>query len=498
MVSVPQNIVQTVRKYSSCPDAIWQTIVYLESSFNPAAIGDGPSVGGYSYGLFQLHVGNNGIAGQGNAAISYINRTYGLTGQDAVNLLLKSVDIQCQFGMPAINNAWNSLRNSYNAKDRNWWLQFCAASGHPGGSPTNGVTQAFVDRVFRQVINTNQFGIQQLQAGAGANVSTQIDKTWLNVLINNPPHQPCSVVWRRTCPGAKAANEGGMDLDSPAGTKVYALGDGHVVGAGYFWHPNGNPGHGVVTIRTTLPDGSLADIYYQHITLSPAIVLCGQTGGQLYGGVVGPAPTFQQIKAGTYLGSINADVGEVEVGINADWGGIWGTNHPGPWIDDPENIVRSLMQNGGGQNAHGIPVTTGNINFDTTLSAYFDNTQESVKLLTQFPGINGPVRLFDKAQQFKPFIIPTDQTPQAQVPVLGGIEQGASLPVRVAIGGIGFLLSNAIPFFIRSFFVLFALVVIVALIINITSSTVTETLEGDEGSQGGNQLPLKAIEMAAL
>src|SRR5260221_4839637 len=139
----------------------------------------------------------------------------------------------------------------------------------------------------------------------GGQQSSSPDTSWLQNLINLPPGQPCNVIWRRTCPGAKSLNEGGMDLGSPAGTPVYALEGGQVVGAGYFWHSDGSPGYGVVTIRTIMPDGSVNDIYYQHIQLSPNIILCNQKGGSLYNGVVGPAPTFQSIKRGQLLGYIS-------------------------------------------------------------------------------------------------------------------------------------------------------------------------------------------------
>ena len=65
------------------------------------------------------------------------------------------------------------------------------------------------------------------------------DKSWLQVLINNPPGLSCDIAWKRSCPGAVAQMEGGMDLTSPSGTPVYALADGLVVGAGYFYHPDG-------------------------------------------------------------------------------------------------------------------------------------------------------------------------------------------------------------------------------------------------------------------
>lgn len=467
MVNVPNTILNYIKPYSQVPNAIWETIVWLESGFNPMAIGDGPQNGGYSYGLFQLHVADNGYTSQGNVALNLIRNRYGITGQEAITYLIQHPDIQAEVGMPPINDAWNSLRNSFSPLDTSWWLAFCSQSGHPGGTPSNGVTIAYVNRLMREVVAPNLFGIQQLGAGAGADTTTTSDSTWLQQLINLPPNQPCSVIWRRSCPGAKSANEGGIDLDSPNGTKVFALGDGTVIGAGYFWHSDNSPGYGVVTVRTPMPDGSLADIYYQHIQLSPAIILCNQTGGQLYNGVVGPPATNQTITKGQFLGTVT--VGEVEVGVNAQWGGVWGDNHPGPWSDDPEQLIRSLIDNGGGTNTHSIDIITGNTAIDNYLATAFEATHSSVQIVTQVPGLDGPIAVFDTAQQFRPFAVPDDSSSSANWPIWGGIEQGASYPTRVLMGIIGFILNNSMAFFIRGIFVLISLVVIMALLINVFS-----------------------------
>jgi len=139
-----------------------------------------------------------------------------------------------------------------------------------------------------------------------------------------------------------SALEGGVDLSTPGGTPVYALADGPIIGAGLFWHsanlytPNsGNPGYGVVTQRITVPGQGLNDLYYQHININPAIQTC-------YANNCGS----QYLHKGDLIGWTRADVGELEVGFNANWGGVWGINHPAPWATDPRPLLVSLMSSG--------------------------------------------------------------------------------------------------------------------------------------------------------
>lgn len=511
MANVPNNILQKVRPFVNCPDPLWECVVQYESNFNQYNVGDGPQFGGYSYGLFQLHVADNGSGGQGNTALAIIKQRTGLTGQAAITYLLQNVDIQAEVGMEAINSAWNHLSGSFNANDRQWWIQFCSMSGHPGGGPNDPITQQYVTNFMSKLVASNAFGIQQVQAGQGkGQTSATPDNTWLQSLINMPAHQPCSIIWRRTCPGAKNANEGGMDLPSPKGTKVYALASGTVVGAGYFWHADGTYGAGVVTVRCTLPDGTTGDLYYQHITISNNIILCNQTGGQLYGGVVGPKPSGQVITAGQLLGTVTFN--EVEVGINADWSGkningIWGDGHLGPWIDDPEDIIRGLMDTGGGK-GYTTPFTTGSAQYDAFLQSSFESAHTALQTLSQNPGIAGPIQVLDDMQKFKPFAVPDDNSAAKNWPAIGGFVQNASYPSRLALGVITFLVNNTFAFFIRSIFVIFALVIIFALIINAVSHTAETVVDGtggnalppDESGQSGGsvQTAMKVAELAAL
>lgn len=122
--------------------------------------------------------------------------------------------------------------------------------------------------------------------------------------------------------GPGVPGEGGVDLDSPVGTPVYALGGGTVIAQGY-WN---DTGHGVVTIRTNVPGYGLNDMYYQHIIIDPSI----QTG--------------QSIQPKQQIGTVG-QYGETEIGFNANWGGVWGTNHPAGWVNDPRPLIEALMLN---------------------------------------------------------------------------------------------------------------------------------------------------------
>lgn len=143
-----------------------------------------------------------------------------------------------------------------------------------------------------------------------------------------------------------APGEGGVDLASPGGTPVYALASGQIIGLGNFFHGGGTclykggPGctfaGGVVTTRVNIPGYGLNDLYYQHLTLNPSL----QDGAY--------------IQKGQLLGYINPQFGEVEMGLNANWGGVWGTNHPAAWATDPRPQIQALM-------GTGTPTAVGNL-----------------------------------------------------------------------------------------------------------------------------------------
>lgn len=140
-------------------------------------------------------------------------------------------------------------------------------------------------------------------------------------------------------PGAPQANEGGVDIPLPGGTPIYALATGPLEGLGNFWHSqnlytpgSGNPGYGVLTERVNVPGLGPSDVYYQHIDLAPGLQTCyaGNCGGQV-------------VRQGQLIGYSRANVGEVEMGINANWGGVWGPSpHPGSWVTDPRGPLKAL------------------------------------------------------------------------------------------------------------------------------------------------------------
>ena len=124
MVQVPQNIYNTVNPTANSygiPPIIWEDIAYVESGFNPNAVGDS----GSSFGLFQLHIG-----GQADSAINQ-----GYTTQQ-----LLDPAINAKFALPSIASAWNNLKASFNPGSASWWQSFAAQSGHPGGTPGQTVT----------------------------------------------------------------------------------------------------------------------------------------------------------------------------------------------------------------------------------------------------------------------------------------------------------------------------------------------------------------------
>jgi Peptidase family M23 len=131
--------------------------------------------------------------------------------------------------------------------------------------------------------------------------------------------------------------EGGVDLGAPVGTPVYALADGPIVGAGYWTgfplDPSG-ASHGVVTQRVNVPGSGQQDLYYQHITLNPAIHQCAS---------VGSCPQ-QQVMRGQQIGTVGP-YGETEMGFNAQWGTFWGTSHPPgtSWPTDPRPMLAALL-----------------------------------------------------------------------------------------------------------------------------------------------------------
>jgi len=139
--------------------------------------------------------------------------------------------------------------------------------------------------------------------------------------------------------GAPAAAEGGIDVPLPAGTPIYALGTGTLQGYGNFTHPNGSPGYGVLTERTNVPGLGPTDLYYQHMDLANNFIPC-----------INGSCNNQIVTQGEIIGYSRADPGEVEVGFNPGWSGVWGdaSSRPGPWITDPRPYLSALATGGSG------------------------------------------------------------------------------------------------------------------------------------------------------
>jgi hypothetical protein len=95
---------------------------------------------------------------------------------------------------------------------------------------------------------------------------------------------------------------------------------------------NGAPGYGVVTQRVNVPGYGPQDMYFQHIAIDPSIKLCPDGNCN------------QMVYAGQQIGTIHRGVGMLEIGFNANWGTVWGTNHPGAWVDDPRPLMKALLQ----------------------------------------------------------------------------------------------------------------------------------------------------------
>jgi peptidase M23-like protein len=136
-------------------------------------------------------------------------------------------------------------------------------------------------------------------------------------------------MWNSPTPGLTLGGqvqpgEGGVDIGTPIGTPVYALATGPIIAAGY-WKDNA---HGVITQRVNVPGAGLQDLYYQHIQLDPSIQQCQGTCTQV-------------VQQGQKIGTIGP-FNEIEMGFNSAWGGVWGTNHPGPWIRDPRQWIWAL------------------------------------------------------------------------------------------------------------------------------------------------------------
>lgn len=272
--------------------------------------------------------------------------------------------------------------------------------------------------------------------------------------------------------------EGGMDLGSPGGTPVLALGTGPIIGAGYFCHspanfamtgaasaPCNSPGYGVVTQRVNVPGYGLQDIYYQHIDIAPNIQ------------PVFDGKSVQTVQKGQQIGTIRSNVGMLELGANANWGTIWGLNHPAPWATDPRPIFAALLNAGSPGSTGGISNMgsgiLGGISFSSgSPGTYVPLLNQVHSTLVNAPGFYGIALALDEAEQFPGWVDLT--TPQSIS--LPGVDTGT--PVGTIGGGsiavpdingivrsIGATITdNFVPFAIRSGITLLGALILLAIL----------------------------------
>jgi hypothetical protein len=79
----------------------------------------------------------------------------------------------------------------------------------------------------------------------------------------------------------------------------------------------------------------------------------------------------------------------LEIGFNANWGTVWGKNHPGAWVDDPRPLMKNLLTQG--PIPQGLQTTTLGLSnpFDffgwlgqfTALTTWLNNPLRVVKLV---------------------------------------------------------------------------------------------------------------------
>ena len=186
-MSVPQppanvyNAVSPVARQYGVPDQIWETVSYMESGYNPNAVGDQ----GTSFGLFQLH--------QGGQLRSDPSRVLGISG--AVENATEA--------MPAIAGAWHKLQITFNPNQLSWWEQFASQSGHPGGSTTDPQTiQASQIMMKDYSLNLSNLGSNTLN-DITSNISS-IDN------VQQSSHTPTDKCSMDNCP-AEIAILGGCD-----------------------------------------------------------------------------------------------------------------------------------------------------------------------------------------------------------------------------------------------------------------------------------------------
>jgi hypothetical protein len=216
MTQPPANVyaaVQPIAAQYNVPDPIWEDIVQMESGYNPNAVGDQ----GTSFGLFQLHQG-----GALTTSPSSVIGTGGMT-QNAIE------------AMPRIGQAWSALSPSFDPNSVQWWQNFAAQSGHPGGSPGNAIT----DNAAQALMNDYTGGTTPLGQNTTNPLSpytvlvSQTSCPWYCNLTPFAQWGPCSgCATPGTNSASQAFSQGITDVTDPgwwARVGVILLGGGLIV-----------------------------------------------------------------------------------------------------------------------------------------------------------------------------------------------------------------------------------------------------------------------------
>lgn len=156
------NAVEPAFKAYNVPDPIWETVVEVESAWNPRAVGDN----GSSFGLFQLHRGGQ----LGN-----------LTPEQAYDPATNA-----RVAAPAIASAYNEVRG-FDPHTRYYWLKFAEKSGHPGGNDNDVATQNEAERLYATYTNgTYGSANTSIPASNGSIIGSAGD--WINTQVGNYIH----------------------------------------------------------------------------------------------------------------------------------------------------------------------------------------------------------------------------------------------------------------------------------------------------------------------
>jgi Peptidase family M23 len=479
------------------PDALWEYIAHYETGGFPSSlycpaqgrnvdyihwIGDGPQWGGYSYGMFQMHVGDGNIYsttnGQGNTALQALTG-HGAPWTTQERTLLLDNNVQAKYGMPKIISAWNSLKGSYDGSV-GWWQKYCSASGHPGGWPGNVTTDQYVTNIM-PLIQSGRYGTLSKNQGntdksGGSSVQTTI-----------PATTPGKKAWfkfpRVDNIGAPDPYGGFPKPDSniqiPAGYPITALLPGTVTAV-----THGVSYGAVVTIKFDNPPATNPGAPYmeyehlrsdvqvkvgQHVYSSQIIAYNGSEqaegaqkvplGFGLYAG-----PSYGQGSAWAVTqAAITTTYNPVNLLNQAAQGKLAGC------IDPETGGVGTEGSGGSGSSASG----TSSPFFAGGLESYIPLLAQAHATLTNHPGFYGMCLTVDEVEQFPGWINLTDNyavAPGVQIPDPIGLMRSAGATV----------MDNFTPFILRASIVSFGVLLLVALIL--------KAIEGSGALQSAGQL----------